>query len=104
MPENIFVERVELIKERFYADLAAIVNIDLGTYLKDGVDRVGIYLQQRFQEFQFTTSFDVQEQYGNNLVAVHNGQDPQGPRLLLIGHIDTVFPADEAVKRPYSAG
>lgn len=102
MSENIFVARAELIRERFYADLAAIVNIDSGTYLKDGVDRVGIYLQQRFQEFQFTTSFDVQEQYGNNLVAVHNGHDPQGPRLLFIGHIDTVFPADEAVKRPYS--
>lgn len=102
MSENIFVKRAELIRERFDADLAAIVNIDSGTYLKDGVDRVGLYLQQRFQEFQFTTSFDVQEQYGNNLVAVHNGPDPQGPRLLFIGHIDTVFPADEAIKRPYS--
>jgi glutamate carboxypeptidase len=102
MSENTFVERAQEIRERFETDLAAIVNIDSGTFLKDGVDRVGLYLQQRFEEFHFTTSFDLQEQYGNNLIAVHRGDNPQGPRLLLIGHMDTVFPADEAVRRPYT--
>lgn len=102
MPENIFVKRAQEIRERFDADLAEIVNIDSGTYLKDGVDRVGLYLQHLFQKFNFTTSFETQEQYGNNLIAVHTGNNPQGPRLLLIGHMDTVFPADEAVRRPYA--
>jgi glutamate carboxypeptidase len=102
MSENMFVERAQEIRERFDTDLAALVNIDSGTFLKDGVDRVGLYLQHLFQEFNFTTSFEIQEQYGNNLIAVHTGKNPQGPRLLLLGHMDTVFPADEAVRRPHT--
>ncbi|WP_172631780.1 M20 family metallopeptidase [Dictyobacter arantiisoli] len=102
MPEHFSVEQVEPVMERFYADLQAIVNIDSGTFLKAGVDAVGFYLQQRFTEFGFTTSFDIQEKYGHNLVAVHTGSNPEGPRLLCIGHIDTVFPANEAMKRPFA--
>lgn len=102
MSENMFVERAQEIRKSFNTDLATIVNIDSGTFLKDGVDDVGQYLQRLFQKFNFTTSFEVQEKYGNNLIAVHTGNNPQGPRLLLIGHMDTVFPADEAVRRPFT--
>ena len=104
MQNKSFVMLAEQIMERFYADLATIVNIDFGTYTKAGVDQVAAYLQQRFHEFGFTISFDPQEEYGDHLIATHVGSNPQGPRLLLIGHMDTVFPAGEALRRPFSYG
>ncbi len=102
MQKNRFVEHAERIIEPLLADLAAIVNIDSGTFTKAGVDEVGAYLEKRFHDFGFVTYFDAQERYGNNLVATRRGANSMGPRLMLIGHIDTVFPAGEVARRPYS--
>src|SRR5213080_5207877 len=96
------VQQAEQLMEQYLDDLKTTVNIDSGTYTKRGIDRVGAYLQERFQSFGFSTHIDRQEQYGNHLVATHRGNAPQGPRILLIGHIDTVFPAGEAERRPFA--
>jgi glutamate carboxypeptidase len=95
-------EQAERLMDQYLADLQATVNIDSGTYTKPGVDRVGTYLEQRFQACGFSTRFDQQEQLGNHLVATHSGPAPQGASILLIGHIDTVFPAGEAQRRPFT--
>ena len=96
------VTRAEDLLDPYLEDLKAIVNIDSGTFTKAGIDRVGAYLQERFTDFGFSTSFDRQAQYGDNLVATHKGSNPTGPRLLLIGHIDTVFSEGEATRRPFT--
>ena len=96
------VERAERIMQPYMDDLKAIVNIDSGTFTKAGIDRVGAYLADRFRDFGFSTTFDKQQEYGNNLVATHKGNAPKGPRILLIGHIDTVFPEGEVEKRPFA--
>src|SRR5436190_1626607 len=96
------VQQAEQLMEQYLDDLKTTVNIDSGTYTKHGIDRVGAYLQERFQSFGFSTRIDRQEQYGNHLVATHTGNAPQGPRILLIGHIDTVFPAGEVERRPFA--
>lgn len=102
MKKHAVVQRAEQIMEPYLDDLKAIVNIDSGTYTKAGVDLVGGYLQERFSEMGFSTSFDKQQEYGNNLIATHKGKAAQGPRILLIGHIDTVFSAGEVQQRPFA--
>jgi glutamate carboxypeptidase len=102
MKKHPVAERAERSMPAFLDDLKAIVNIDSGTYTKAGTDAVGIYLRDRFHDFGFSTYFDIQQDYGNHLVATHRGSDDKGPRILLIGHIDTVFPAGEAGKRPFT--
>jgi glutamate carboxypeptidase len=96
------VEQAEQLMQEYLDDLKAIVNIDSGTYSRPGVDRVGAYLQERFQAFGFSTHFDRQERFGDHLIATHTGNVPVGPRILLIGHIDTVFPEGEAQRRPFA--
>ena len=96
------VTRAENMLDSYLADLKTIVNIDSGTFTKSGIDRVGAYLQERFTDFGFSTSFDRQTQYGDHLVATHRGSNPNGPRLLFIGHIDTVFSEGEAERRPFN--
>lgn len=104
MKQHSVVERAEKIMSAYMDDLKAIVNIDSGTHTKAGIDRVGSYLEERFHDFGFSTSFDKQQEYGNNLVATREGGAKQGPRILLIGHIDTVFSEGEVQKRPFALG
>lgn len=96
------IERAEKVMDTYLNDLKTIVNIDSGTFTKAGIDRVGAYLQERFQEFGFSTRFDRQEYYGDHLIATHRGKTADGPRILLIGHIDTVLPEGEAARRPFA--
>src|SRR6267142_2479205 len=102
MKKHPVVEAAEQIMEPYLADLKATVNIDSGTYTKAGVDQVGGYLQERFHDFGFATYFDQQQEFGNHLVATHKGNSPNGARILLIGHMDTVFPEGEAQRRPFA--
>ncbi|HLH63731.1 MAG TPA: M20 family metallopeptidase [Ktedonobacteraceae bacterium] len=96
------IERAEGNLEPYLDDLKTIVNIDSGTYTKAGLDRVGAYLQERFSAFGFSTRIDKQQEYGNHLIATHHGKAQNGARILLIGHIDTVFSAGEAERRPFT--
>lgn len=96
------IERAEQLMDAYLDDLKTIVNIDSGTFTKAGVDRVAAYLQECFQGLGFSTRFDQQEHYGDHLVATHQGNAPGGPRILLIGHIDTVLPDGEAGRRPFA--
>lgn len=96
------LERAEQAMDAYLADLRAIVNIDSGTYTPEGVNRVGAYLEKRFQGWGFTTRFEKQTDYGDHLIATRQGSNPAGPRLLFIGHIDTVFPEGEAARRPFA--
>jgi glutamate carboxypeptidase len=102
MQKHRFVADAEQVMEPFLADLKTIVNIDSGTYTKVGIDQVATYLQARFRAFGFDISIDQQQEYGNNLLATHKGSSSDGPRILLIGHMDTVFPAGEVAHRPFT--
>ncbi len=100
--KNHDIEQAQSYMDEYLHDLKTIVNIDSGTYTKAGIDRVGAYLQDRFQALGFSTYFDKQEQYGDHLIATHTGQSQRGPRILLIGHIDTVLADGEAERRPFT--
>ncbi len=104
MKKHPVVERAEQSMDSYLDDLKAIVNIDSGTYTKAGIDRVGAYLQDRFHDFGFSTTIDQQQEYGNNLVAIREGKAANGPRVLLIGHIDTVFSEGTVAQRPFALG
>jgi glutamate carboxypeptidase len=96
------LEQAEQVMDAYLADLQTIVNIDSGTYTPEGVNRVGAYLAEHFENWGFTTRFDRQTEYGDHLIATRQGSNVHGPRLLFIGHIDTVFPAGEAARRPFA--
>jgi glutamate carboxypeptidase len=102
MKSQHFVAPAEQSIENYLADLKAVVNIDSGTYNREGNNRVGAYLRERFHKFGFSTYLDPQEEYGDHLVATRKGSNPKGAKILLIGHIDTVFADGEAERRPFT--
>src|SRR5690242_12752397 len=70
--------------------LERIVNINSGTQNRAGVRRVGDILRAECDALGFQTTWVDGARYGRagHLVAEHPGP---GPKLLLIGHLDTVF-------------
>ena len=88
----------------YLRELAELVNIDCGSYTPNGVNRVADAVSAAME----TLGFDVERiahqprtgdpQLGDVLV----GRSPgEGPRLLLIGHMDTVFDPGTVAARPY---
>ncbi|HET9979198.1 MAG TPA: M20/M25/M40 family metallo-hydrolase, partial [Ktedonobacterales bacterium] len=83
----------------FLDDLRALVNINSGTYTPEGVARVADYLQPLFETMGCVVERIPGEKMGPQLVARHSGTG-QG-RVLIVGHMDTVFPDGEADRRPF---
>jgi glutamate carboxypeptidase len=92
---------------RYLEDLRALVGIDCGTYLVEGVNRVADHLQERFTAAGWAVERIPHrpepgaDRFGDILVATLEGPEVGGPRVLLVGHMDTVFPEGTAASRPF---
>ncbi len=85
-------------REAYIADLASLVNRDCGTYNKAGVDVVGEWIAARARQWGWQVERFPQAEYGDCWLARLAG-DGRG-RLMLIGHLDTVYPDGTAAERP----
>jgi glutamate carboxypeptidase len=88
--ERAIAQAVDAGNAEALALLERIVNINSGTMNFAGVREVGAVLRAELDTLGFTTSWIDGAPFGRagHLVAEHRGA---GPRLLLIGHLDTVF-------------
>ncbi len=73
-----------------FSELKQIININSYTKNKAGVDRVGKIFQEWLEHLGFKTNVYKREEIGNHLHFVSKKID--GKKLLLLGHLDTVFP------------
>jgi len=96
----------------YLADLETLVNVDCGTYLADGVNAVADLMHTRFEDAGWTVERRPHRpeggapRLGDVLVARLRGDRPAtdgGRRVLLVGHMDTVFPEGTVAERPYRA-
>ena len=83
----------------YLEDLATLVNIDCGSYTKAGVDQVGNWTAGFLERLGAKVEIHAHSVLGNTVVGTFSGR-PGGPRALLIGHLDTVFPEGTAAERP----
>ena len=90
--------------QRFLDDLAGLVNIDCGSYTPGGVNLVADAVAASLAEQGASVEriphqpVDGERPLGDLVVGRLAGS---GPRLLLIGHMDTVFEAGTAANRPF---
>lgn len=80
--------------------LEKVVNINSGTLHLEGVKEVGNVFQKAFDEIGFTTewiSMPEEMNRAGHLFAKRKGN--KGKKLLLIGHLDTVFEKDSPFQR-----
>lgn len=81
-------------------DLRLLVDIDCGTYTKDGVDRVGRWAAGELARLGARVTTHPEAAFGDTVVGTFDGT-PGGLRALLIGHLDTVFDAGTVAERPF---
>ncbi len=80
--------------------LEELVNQDSYTRQKEDVDRLGQKLVSWLQEHRFDTHVIQQQEYGNQIVASIKGDMPG--KIVIMMHMDTVFPRGTAKQRPFS--
>jgi glutamate carboxypeptidase len=89
------VATVEADHDRNVKLLEALVRVNSGTMNLAGVEQVGRMLTPEFEQLGFTVRWVPMAKVGRagHLIATHKGNG-KGKRLLLIGHLDTVFEPD----------
>jgi glutamate carboxypeptidase len=88
----------------YLAELEQLVNTDCGSYNRDGVNEIGRRVAGAFERLGATVESrpDPDARLGDTIVARWDRSPAEGPRLLLIGHMDTVFDDGTAAARPFS--
>ena len=97
--EKKIISAIEDNKEASIQLLEQIVNINSGTMNLEGVKEVGMVLKEEFENIGMTTQWiDMASvERSGHLFAETIGK--KGKRILLIGHLDTVFPKTEAFQK-----
>jgi len=86
----------------YLTDLERLVNIDCGSYTPEGVDDVGRWVAAFLGDLgaDVEVRADPSGRLGATVVGTFSGT-PGGPRVLLIGHMDTVFDPGTVAARPF---
>jgi glutamate carboxypeptidase len=89
----------------FVEDLRAMVNVDCGSFTPEGVNEIADQCQTRFEAGGWKVDriphvpSGAEPQLGDLVVGRLEGAG--GPRVLMIGHTDTVFEPGTAAERPF---
>src|SRR3954454_17394933 len=99
-PEPVMVQTVDAEQQRTLAMLERWVDQNSGTMNKAGVEAVRDMVEPELRQLGFKTQWIDMGAVGRagHLVARHKGSR-RGKRLLLIGHLDTVFEPDSPFQR-----
>jgi glutamate carboxypeptidase len=86
----------------YLEDLERLVNIDCGSYTPEGVNEVGRWTGGFLAGLggEIDVRPDPAGRFGDTVVATFHGA-AHGPRVLLIGHMDTVFDPGTVAERPF---
>lgn len=95
-------DALERVHPAYLADLEGLVNTDCGSYTKAGVDAIGRWTAERLRTLGARVTIRPNDQdLGETVIGEIAGTDPDGPTILCIGHMDTVFDEGTATERPF---
>jgi glutamate carboxypeptidase len=94
-----FLPKLQAYQQELLERLELIVNIDSGTGQKEGINEIMKYLVRWLEEIGLSVQLRDAEDFGQNLVARVRGKGEM--RLLLVGHLDTVYAAGAATSKPF---
>ncbi len=97
---NILKDLLKANKQEMLQLLEQLVNIDSGSNTKNGIDAISTLLKAKFEPIGFIVEVIQEKEYGNHLVMQH--RDAKNPEIIIVGHMDTVFPEGTAKKRPFT--
>jgi glutamate carboxypeptidase len=92
-------------RDEFVATLEQMVNVDCGSFTADGVTQIADMCEARFRSDgwqvarQVHVPKDGEARLGDLVIGTLTGAG--GPRVLLVGHTDTVFDEGTVALRPF---
>ena len=88
----------------YLEDLERLCSIDCGSYTPAGVNEVADWVEAFFRGIGASIDRrpDPDGRLGDSVIATIEGRPGAGPRVLLIGHMDTVFEPGTAAARPFA--
>src|SRR5206468_8312117 len=85
----------------YLQDLEQLVNIDSGSANQQGIARVAEILSEKYAAMGWTVQTHQFDPAAGPCLEISN-KPGASYDVLLIGHMDTVFPAGTAIERPFS--
>lgn len=82
-------------------ELEQLVNLDSGSYDPEGVRKIADYFAAKFQALGWQVTYRQVNEAVGPCLEITNRPDAAAYDVLLIGHMDTVFPRGTAAARPY---
>lgn len=94
-------DQVKSHSERALSTLEKVVNINSGTMNFKGVEMVAKVFRSQLEGLGFETQWVDGSHFNRagHLLATHTSQSPNKPKLLLIGHLDTVFAKEDSFQK-----
>jgi len=83
---------------QYIEELRELCSIDSYSYHKSGLDEIALFLAARMRGLGMHATIIEREYWGNDLLGTLHGKG--GGNVLLLGHMDTVYPVGIAVARP----
>jgi glutamate carboxypeptidase len=93
-------EWIDARREEMLAFLRRVVEMESPTDDKAAVDAVGRVFGEAYRALGWAVRTEPQERHGDHLVA--EAPPTPGGRVLLVGHMDTVYPHGTATRRPFT--
>ncbi len=93
------LEAVRAREPEMLALLESLVNMDSGSYCKEGIDACGRMLANELKSLGFETSIVTESECGSHVRGDRVGKGTR--RLFLSAHLDTVFPEGTAAANPF---
>ena len=94
-----YLPRLQAYQDELLERLELLVNIDSGTGQMAGINHIMTYLEQWLADLGFTVTLHDSASFGHNLVARLKGKGEV--RLLLVGHVDTVYSSGAVAAQPF---
>jgi len=94
-----YLSRLQAYQEEMLARLATLINIDSGTGQVTGINGIIAHLHEWLGALGFAVTLHPTQPFGNNLVAHRRGTGTA--RILLVGHVDTVYAEGAAQTHPF---
>ncbi len=99
--EQNIVKQVELALPQSLKDIEQAVNINSGSMNIEGVKQVGLLAKQQLLEIGFKVQWLDGRPFNRagHLLATHQSSNPNGLKILMIGHLDTVFAKNDSFQK-----
>ncbi len=95
-----YLPALSIYQDEMLERLATLVNIDSGTGQIEGINVIMRYLREWIEQLGFSVTLHEHPTFGSNLVARRTGKGTA--RLLLVGHVDTVYGPGAATTHPFT--